>query len=657
MEDYEKEKFISTSPGPLSIEGVKKILGQMDNSTCKIYNNCEGTGFFTKIPYNLKLLPVLITNNHIISKDDINNNKNITLLLNNAKKIKTIKLDNNRLRYTNEKLDITIIEIKENEDNLNNKYLELDDEIINYFNDNKNESPTYMNNIYSNKSIYLINYPDDKDVFVSFGQPPKLNDTEEIMHKCVTKEGSSGSPILLMNNQKLIGIHYGTYKKYEDNKGILIIYSIIELNKIKGKKLIINKEGTLNNNGIDEEIFFNCNNKKDEKNIRKINSYKPISLLNRQNCFFNHINNYEYKFGVDEHFGTIIKNNLNKHSYFYKNNRRKYQNKSNLTISTRYFNQNSSSKNMNISNSSSIEKIKFVERTEINRNKSDSHLKNYKKILFKDKKEYYGIQKVATAKNNEKRQKLYLNLQNNPEFLTDKLKKNNDYNNKKFNITEKKKEKNKSNDEIEIESTKKCLFQIKEEKEKKEDKLKKCKTKIKQNKNIYLRLKEENNKNQVSYLSNDKDNIYSLSNIGSKKLQKSTDYTKEDKVLETNQSVQKSKIPKKKIKNSKHKSSCNIEYGNYNNLTSFEEGKIKNGRKLLIAVGVTIRKGLEKKKIKIDIYEGDTPDLVVEKFAKKYNLEKEVENILQKNIRQYMLEFKNEIIYKNLQIISKNNNI
>ena len=63
---------------------------------------------------------------------------------------------------------------------------------------------------------------------------------------------------------------------------------------------------------------------------------------------------------MDEHFGTRIKNNLNKHSYFYKNNRRKYQNKSNLTISTRYFNQNSSSKNMNISNSSSIEKIKFV---------------------------------------------------------------------------------------------------------------------------------------------------------------------------------------------------------------------------------------------------------------------------------------------------------
>ena len=41
-----------------------------------------------------------------------------------------IKLDNNRLRYTNEKLDIIIIEIKENVDILNVKYLELDDEII-----------------------------------------------------------------------------------------------------------------------------------------------------------------------------------------------------------------------------------------------------------------------------------------------------------------------------------------------------------------------------------------------------------------------------------------------------------------------------------------------------------------------------------------------
>ena len=58
-----------------------------------------------------KLFPVLITNNHIINQYDILCNKTIPLYLNNYKMIKTIKLNNNRLKYINEKLDITIIEI------------------------------------------------------------------------------------------------------------------------------------------------------------------------------------------------------------------------------------------------------------------------------------------------------------------------------------------------------------------------------------------------------------------------------------------------------------------------------------------------------------------------------------------------------------------
>ena len=50
-----------------------------------------------------------------------------------------MKIDNNRLRYTNEKLNITIIEIKEIKDNLNNKYFKLDDRIIKYV------EPNYLN--------------------------------------------------------------------------------------------------------------------------------------------------------------------------------------------------------------------------------------------------------------------------------------------------------------------------------------------------------------------------------------------------------------------------------------------------------------------------------------------------------------------------------
>ena len=121
------------------------------------------------------------------------NNKIINIYINKNKISKKITLDNSRLKYTNEKLDITIIEIKEN-DKLNNKYLELDDEIINYFKSNQKDDPKYLNSIYVNKSIYIINYPEGKDVVVSYGPPPSLSESE-IQHRCSTKEGSSGSPI------------------------------------------------------------------------------------------------------------------------------------------------------------------------------------------------------------------------------------------------------------------------------------------------------------------------------------------------------------------------------------------------------------------------------------------------------------------------------
>jgi len=82
--------------------------------------------------------------------------------INNDKKIKTLKVDRNKKLYTNEKLDITIIEIKENEDNLNNKFLELENELINYLKLNRKEKLYYsknsnnlknLNHIYSIESI------------------------------------------------------------------------------------------------------------------------------------------------------------------------------------------------------------------------------------------------------------------------------------------------------------------------------------------------------------------------------------------------------------------------------------------------------------------------------------------------------------------------
>ena len=129
MVDNRKEKYITKSLEPISLKQTEKILDQMkSNSICRI--NDKGTGFFVKIPYKSILLTVLITTNHVINTDDIQDKRNISICLNNDKNIKIIKLDNNRLMYTNEKLDITIIEIKEYEDDLKNDYLELEDNII-----------------------------------------------------------------------------------------------------------------------------------------------------------------------------------------------------------------------------------------------------------------------------------------------------------------------------------------------------------------------------------------------------------------------------------------------------------------------------------------------------------------------------------------------
>ena len=224
MVDRIKEKYNETIPESVSLKGTEKIIYQMKNSICRIENNSKGTGFFVQIPYKSRLLPVLITSNHIINADDILTNQNISLYLNNDKI--AIKLDNNRLRYTNEKLDITIIELKENDHNLNIKYLDLDDEIINYFKQNKKESPEYLNNLYLDESIYSLNYSKGRDLFVSYGKLLYINNSN-ITHNCNIKEGSSGSPILLINNQKIIGIHFGNSKQYKYNKGRLLIYYML----------------------------------------------------------------------------------------------------------------------------------------------------------------------------------------------------------------------------------------------------------------------------------------------------------------------------------------------------------------------------------------------------------------------------------------------
>ena len=180
------------------IKEIKMKLN-INNKICKIkIGKKQSIGFFCKIPFPdiNNMLPVFITNNHIINKDLLyKDNTNLEIIVEDEYNVRNFNL-NNRMKYTNEDYDITIIEIKK-EDKISN-YLELDDNIINdLINNNKN---------YIDKTVYLIEYKKG-ELSVSNGILDKINEKQnyEFNHKCNTDGESSGSPILNLDN-KLIGI-------------------------------------------------------------------------------------------------------------------------------------------------------------------------------------------------------------------------------------------------------------------------------------------------------------------------------------------------------------------------------------------------------------------------------------------------------------------
>ena len=261
MKDNKKEKVTKNEIEPASLEVTENIIYQMKKCVCKIYiNGITGTGFFAKIPYNNELLNVLITNNHILGENEIANDQKITFSLNNDENDKKdIEMYNERKRYTNVILDVTIIEIDENKDDIHD-FIELDNEIINSMKLNKDKIIKKFKDIYNNKSIYILNYLKGENIMVSYGLISDINENNGINHKCHTDKGSFGAPILSLKNNKLIGIVSGGSEKKDINKGTLIIYPLIEFQNISNDVLVIKKEGTNTLNEI--TLKYNIKDKK-----------------------------------------------------------------------------------------------------------------------------------------------------------------------------------------------------------------------------------------------------------------------------------------------------------------------------------------------------------------------------------------------------------
>ena len=267
---------------PVSIRETEFIIEQMKNCVCKIHlGQKKGTGFFIKIPFRNQSMKVLMTNHHVLSENDILNGTIITISLNNEILFKNIKMDSNRKRYTNEVLDITIIEILEKDD-INN-FLTLDQQIksrISLGKDDISINTNYISkNIYSNQSIYLLNYINNnnfEEIVISYGLLNKI-DRREIQHKCFTGKGSSGSPILLLQTKTVIGIHCGGTSLF--NFGIFLLYPLLEFQNIDNNMTVI-KRNVGDNNSL---VLFDYNNNIINQQVNKI--YNDI-----KNYFFNERN-------------------------------------------------------------------------------------------------------------------------------------------------------------------------------------------------------------------------------------------------------------------------------------------------------------------------------------------------------------------------------
>ena len=232
MENYidnDMKDEVLTGHKPIPMKIAIKVM----KSICKIIIMKEkgknyGTGFFMRISDSFKCL---ITNYHVLNPQlihlkieiEIWNNKNIPLNLNNL-----------YIKYFEKPIDITIIKINELED------IFKDIEFLDY--DTNYNQKGYS--IYKDVDIFSVQHPFGDDAACASGKISAINGYE-FNHKIPTEQGSSGCPIILLNQNinliQVIGIH----KKGDNNKGIncgTFIGEIIEgLNK-DSKKILNNLE-------------------------------------------------------------------------------------------------------------------------------------------------------------------------------------------------------------------------------------------------------------------------------------------------------------------------------------------------------------------------------------------------------------------------------
>ena len=255
------QKQISNNNSSFIPENIIKALSK---SVVRIeFKGKSATGFFMKINLQEKNHNFLLTNDHCISKKDIDSKLTIRMYYGKSddEVIKEIKLDNKKRfikSFIDSNIDATLVEILPSDKIKEKRYLFPD---LNYV-DGYDQ--------YIKTEIYTGGYP---NVYKNRGEKHfssgKIIDYKnkkykiQFLHNSSTKEGSSGSP-LINSTMKVIGIHYGCNNLQTLNHGVFIGEIIKNLKK-EENKIILHTNGEGENKKSEEEEIKEINDKKGSK--------------------------------------------------------------------------------------------------------------------------------------------------------------------------------------------------------------------------------------------------------------------------------------------------------------------------------------------------------------------------------------------------------
>ena len=282
--DEDKIKDITKTPDYINEIDANYAAPISETAFDRIYNAVvrielenskgKGTGFFIKIKIKEKSINFLFTNFNIIPQQLVDSKQLISIYYgkknNEIKKIIKLDIKDRFIKCFSEPKDITIIEIIEKDGIPEDKYLIPD---LNYENGYKS---------YSEQKLYLAGYP-EKDIFeteryICSGKIKKIFNNYEFAHTLDTNIGLYGSPICLLNNQCVIGIHkkgnLETHINYGTFIGIILNelqFEIIAIDNIHNddkqdikENLENNKKKTINIDTEGQLSFFLSESEKEE---------------------------------------------------------------------------------------------------------------------------------------------------------------------------------------------------------------------------------------------------------------------------------------------------------------------------------------------------------------------------------------------------------